>query len=87
MVVSNSIAPVLTISLAAVNAVSKWKTLVGPDRLLREEWFYPMSMRVRFGLHEAIPNAVHASETVADATKENIYFFPESQSFIFFLQF
>lgn len=74
-----SVGPVLVLSLADVNAISKWRDLVGPDRQIREEWFIPMSMRVRFGLQDAIPNAVHASENIMDAYRENRYVYPRSK--------
>ncbi|KAI4457723.1 nucleoside diphosphate kinase [Holotrichia oblita] len=77
-VISMSVGPVLVLSLADVNAISKWRDLVGPDRQIREEWFIPMSMRVRFGLQEPIANAVHASDNLVDANKENRYVYPRN---------
>lgn len=74
-----SVGTVLVLSLADVNAVSKWKNIVGPDRIIREEWFIPMSMRVRFGLQDVMPNAVHASENLMDSNKENRYVYPKSK--------
>lgn len=74
-----SIGPVLVLSLAGSDAVSKWKDIVGPDGVIREEWFIPMSMRLRFGLRDSIPNALHVSESLSDANKENRYIFPESK--------
>lgn len=81
MVVSVSVGPILTLSLSAMNAVAKWKELVGPEKTLKEEWFYPRSMRLRFGLVDSIPNAVHASENTKDAARENRYFNPESMKY------
>ncbi|GJQ68928.1 hypothetical protein Trydic_g6115 [Trypoxylus dichotomus] len=77
-VVSMSVAPVLVLSLADINAVAKWRDLVGPDKVIRDEWFVPMSMRVRFGLQDNIQNGVHASENLHDANKENRYVYPKS---------
>lgn len=74
-----SVGPILSISLSGINAVEKWKRLIGPEELLRAEWFYPISMRKRFGLHEKIADSLHASKTIKDAVKENIYFFPNSK--------
>lgn len=79
MVVSMSVGPILSLCLGAVNAVEKWKNIVGPNHTLRAEWFFPMSMRVRFGLQEAIPCALHASENLAEANKENRYVNPDSK--------
>lgn len=79
MVVSVSVGPVLALCLAGVNSVSKWRDLVGPEKTLPAEWFYPRSMRLRFGLVDSIPNALHASENLQEANKENRYFNPESK--------
>lgn len=77
-VVSMSVGPILSISLSGVNAIDKWKKMIGQEEVIREEWFYPISMRKRFGLHDKLPDALHSSKTARDAVKENIYFFPES---------
>lgn len=77
-----SVGPVLVLSLADVNAVAKWRDMVGPDRDISQDWFVPMCLRVRFGLHEPIPNAVHASESLEDANKENRYIYPRSMRII-----
>nr|XP_023026473.1 nucleoside diphosphate kinase homolog 5-like [Leptinotarsa decemlineata] len=78
LVVSLSISPLLVLSLAGKNAVEKWKTMIGPYGQLREEWFYPYSVRTRFGIQPDIPDVIHASETIADAKWENRYFYPRS---------
>lgn len=75
-----SVGPILAISLAAVNAVNKWKELVGPDKAISGDWFYPMSARVRFGLLGSLPNMLHASQNLSFAVNENRYFFPEGMS-------
>ncbi|KAJ8962219.1 hypothetical protein NQ318_018191 [Aromia moschata] len=79
MVVSMSISPLMVLSLAGLNAVEKWKTMVGPYGLIREEWFYPYSVRTRFGLQADIPDVVHASENIPEGKKENRYFYPRSR--------
>nr|CAI5858078.1 unnamed protein product [Callosobruchus analis] len=48
MVVTVSVSPVLVLSLAGRNAIEKWKTMVGPYEILREEWFFPYSVRTRY---------------------------------------
>ncbi|KAJ8973949.1 hypothetical protein NQ317_013389 [Molorchus minor] len=78
MIVSMSIAPLLVLSLAGLDAVDKWKTLVGPYGLIREEWFYPYSVRTRFGLLGDMTEVVHASETIPEGRRENRYFYPRS---------
>lgn len=76
MVVTVSVSPILVLSLQAVNAVEKWKAMIGPMGTLREEWFFPYSVRTRFGLLGDFPNTLHASEGLNDARKENRYLFP-----------
>ncbi|KAL1505901.1 hypothetical protein ABEB36_005354 [Hypothenemus hampei] len=76
MVVTVSISPVLVLSLQAINAVEKWNSMVGPMGTLREEWFFPYSVRTRFGLLGDFPNVLHASEGLNAAQKENRYFYP-----------
>ncbi|CAH1130796.1 unnamed protein product [Ceutorhynchus assimilis] len=76
MVVTVSAAPILVLSLQALKAVEKWKTMIGPAGTLREEWFFPRSVRYRFGLLGDFPNALHGSEGANDARRENRYFYP-----------
>lgn len=78
MVVSMSVSPVKVLTLAGINAVAKWREMAGPDGTLREEWFYPMSMRTRFGIQPSIVNAIKASENQIEADEETRYFRPES---------
>jgi nucleoside diphosphate kinase len=78
MVVSVSLGPLLVLSLAGLNAVEKWKSMVGPYKTLQSEWFLPLNVRNRFGFHVDIPDALHASENVKDANRENRYFYPQS---------
>nr|CAH7740003.1 unnamed protein product [Callosobruchus chinensis] len=78
MVVSVSVSPVLVLSLAGQNAVEKWKSMVGPYEILREEWFFPYSVRTRFGIINDMPDVLHASEDVMEAKAENRYFYPRS---------
>ncbi|KAJ8911579.1 hypothetical protein NQ315_016116 [Exocentrus adspersus] len=78
MVVSMSVSPLMVLSLAGVNAVEKWKTMTGPFGSMREEWFFPYSVRTRFGLQNDQHDALHASENVTEAKKENRYFYPRS---------
>lgn len=79
IVVSMSITPLMVLSLAGVNAVEKWKTMTGPFGTIREEWFFPSSVRTRFGIQDNQPDALHASENVSEAKKETRYFYPTSE--------
>ncbi|KAF7282957.1 hypothetical protein GWI33_001640 [Rhynchophorus ferrugineus] len=77
MVISMSSSPILILSLQAINAVEKWKSMIGPMGTLREEWFFPYSVRTRFGIYGDIPNMLHASENANTAKRENRYIFPK----------
>lgn len=77
IVVSLSSAPVLCLCLCGINAIEKWKSMIGPSHVINSKWFYPMSMRVRFGLLPNIPDALHASENITESNKENRYVNPE----------
>lgn len=77
----------LVLSIAGLNAIEKWKQLVGPNKILREEWFFPYSVRTRFGLREDYPDVLHASENALDSKNENIYFFPRSISYTSYISF
>ncbi|CAG9823554.1 unnamed protein product [Phaedon cochleariae] len=78
MVVTMNVSPVLVLALAGKDCVEKWKTMIGPYGVLREEWFFPYSVRSRFGILADMPDALHASENVAEGMWENRYFFPRS---------
>ncbi|XP_050300698.1 nucleoside diphosphate kinase homolog 5-like [Anthonomus grandis grandis] len=76
LVLTGSVGPMLVLALQSVNAIEKWKSLIGPMGTLREEWFFPYSVKTRFGLLSDMPNSLHASETTHDAKKENRFFYP-----------
>lgn len=78
MVVSMSMGPILVLSLAGINAVEKLKNLIGPYKTLKDEWFMPIHVMKRFGLHVEMTDALHASENLNEANMENRYFFPNS---------
>lgn len=85
MVVAMSMSPLMVLSLTAIGCVEKWKTMVGPYGVLREEWFFPYSVRTRFGILPDIPEVLHASENIMDSKKENRFFFPRSKYLIHFV--
>lgn len=76
MIVTMSMSPLMVLSLAGMNCVEKWKTMVGPYGLMREEWFFPYSVHTRFGILPDLLEMLHASENIVEAKKETRYFFP-----------
>ena len=77
-----SMGPLLVLSMARLNAVEKWKSLVGPYKTLQAEWFLPLNVKKRFGMHIDIPDALHASENLKDANRETRYFYPNSTYYL-----
>ncbi|KAK5649662.1 hypothetical protein RI129_000691 [Pyrocoelia pectoralis] len=70
-----SIGPVLSLCLGGLNVIDKWRHMIGKNNAINAEWFYPISMRKRFGLQRNIPDTLHASENLMAALKENRYFY------------
>lgn len=84
MVVQASAGTSMVLVLSALDAVEKWKKLIGPNGAIAAEWFFPMSMRVQFGLCYQIDEVVHASDSYPEAVKENRYFNPKSKPLVLF---
>ncbi|CAH0559144.1 unnamed protein product [Brassicogethes aeneus] len=78
IILSCSIGPLMVLVLAGLNAIERWKQMVGPYRVLREEWFFPYSVRTRFGIEDDKTDVLHASENLVASNNENRYFFPRS---------
>ncbi|KAF5305453.1 hypothetical protein FQA39_LY01544 [Lamprigera yunnana] len=78
IVVNMSWAPVLCLCVSGINAIEKWKNMIGPSFVINSQWFLRRSMRTKFGLLDNIPDALHASENLRDSCKENRYIIPES---------
>jgi len=77
LVMSWSQGPCLALSMSALNAIEKWKKITGPDGRIRRNWFYPVSMRKRFGVMGPLSQTVHASDNFKEAIKERRYLFPQ----------
>lgn len=75
-----SMGPVIVMCLAAADAVAKWKEIVKNSGTLNQSWFYPRSVKLRFGVVETKDDVLHASEDIQSANREIRYFFPQSKS-------
>ncbi|BES94575.1 NME NM23 family member 5 [Nesidiocoris tenuis] len=76
--------PVIVMVLAKENAVEDLKVLCGPERVKNARKEQPFSLRATYGKRgDPSMNAIHASDSVADAKREIFYFFkhanPEPQ--------
>lgn len=62
--------------LAGDNAITKWRTLMGPTKVFKTIFSHPESIRGQFGLTDT-RNACHGSDSTKSARREIEIFFPE----------
>lgn len=62
--------------LAGDNAISKWRTLLGPTKVFKAIFTHPESIRGQFGLSDT-RNACHGSDSMQSAKREIELFFPK----------
>ncbi|XP_041322570.1 thioredoxin domain-containing protein 3 [Pyrgilauda ruficollis] len=72
--------PTLILALTRENAVSHWRSLLGP-KILEEAKENPESLRAQFSFENVPINQLHGSSTPSDAQKELEFFFPEEHTF------
>ncbi|XP_039571142.1 thioredoxin domain-containing protein 3 [Passer montanus] len=72
--------PTLILALTRENAVSHWRSLLGP-KILEEARENPESLRAQFSFENVPINQLHGSSTPSDAQKELEFFFPEEHTF------
>ncbi|XP_044286578.1 nucleoside diphosphate kinase 6-like, partial [Varanus komodoensis] len=68
--------PMRAYILAHKEAISLWRSLMGPTKVFRAQHTDPESIRGSFGLTDT-RNTVHGSDSAASASKEIAFFFPE----------
>ncbi|XP_013805582.1 nucleoside diphosphate kinase homolog 7 isoform X2 [Apteryx mantelli] len=69
--------PIVAMEILGDDAVSKWKTLLGPANSAVARTDAPDSIRANFG-HDGLRNAAHGPDSVASAAQELELFFPSS---------
>lgn len=62
--------------LAKNNAISEWRSLMGPTKVFRAQFDAPESIRGKFGLSDT-RNATHGSDSQGSAEREIGIFFPD----------
>lgn len=67
--------PVLAFELMGVDAVNKWREMIGPTDSSDARKCAPSSLRARFG-KDNTENACHGSDSPASAARELEFFFP-----------
>jgi len=67
--------PVWTHILCGENAITKWRNLLGPTKVLKTVYDQPDSIRGRFGLTDT-RNCAHGSDSQVTAMREIKFFYP-----------
>ncbi|NWY07071.1 NDK6 kinase, partial [Nothoprocta ornata] len=68
--------PMWAYILAHENAISLWRSLMGPTKVFRARNCVPDSIRGTYGLTDT-RNTTHGSDSPASASREIAFFFPE----------
>ncbi|XP_045464522.1 uncharacterized protein LOC123673844 [Harmonia axyridis] len=68
--------PILILCVAGNYAVDRWKYIIGQGEVIPSSWFYPESIKRRFGIHCDIYGAMRTSADFDTARNEIRYFFP-----------
>lgn len=68
--------PILILAIAGKYAVDRWKYIIGQGEVIPSSWFYPESIKRRFGMHCDIYGAMRTSANFFTAKNEIRYFFP-----------
>jgi nucleoside diphosphate kinase len=69
-------APVIALVLKKSNAISSWRTLIGPTNSNKARQEAPQSLRALYGT-DGSQNAFHGSDSSASAAREIALVFPE----------
>ena len=70
-------APIVVMELAKENAIQTWRDLIGPTNSKKARETNPDTIRARYGTDEQC-NAVHGSDSIANAEREIRFFFSRS---------
>ena len=65
--------PVVAIELMRVDAIKKWRQLLGPTDPLVARADFPMSIRAKFG-KDVTNNAAHGSDSTESAERVRLHF-------------
>ncbi|KAM6094806.1 nucleoside diphosphate kinase 6 isoform 1-T1 [Chlamydotis macqueenii] len=77
--------PMWAYILAHENAVSLWRSLMGPTKVFRARNSVPDSIRGAYGLTDT-RNTTHGSDSPASASREIAFFFPEFNEQLWYQQ-
>ncbi|KAK9880853.1 hypothetical protein WA026_013178 [Henosepilachna vigintioctopunctata] len=68
--------PIWVFAVAGISAIERWKKVIGEDETIHSSWFYPESIKRRFGLHTDIYGAMKTSADAKGVRRDLQYFFP-----------
>ncbi|KAK9882076.1 hypothetical protein WA026_018922 [Henosepilachna vigintioctopunctata] len=71
-----SSSPILVLSIGGFNSIERWNQLIGEEKMIPTSWFYPPSVKRRFGIHKDVYDAMRLSDDFERAQFEIRYFFP-----------
>ncbi|POI30624.1 hypothetical protein CIB84_005627 [Bambusicola thoracicus] len=77
--------PMWAYILAHENAISLWRSLMGPTKVFRARNCVPDSIRGAYGLTDT-RNTTHGSDSPASASREIAFFFPEFNEQLWYQQ-
>lgn len=68
---------VVGVELVATDAISKWRSIIGPTNSLKAKDEAPNSLRALYGT-DGTKNACHGSDSPCSSMRENNFFFSEN---------
>ncbi|PWN53017.1 nucleoside diphosphate kinase [Violaceomyces palustris] len=69
LIVGMTSGPSLAIALAGPNAISQWRSMLGPTKAYKAKWEQPQCLRARYGLGDT-RNGFHGSDSSQSASRE-----------------
>ncbi|GAA5881938.1 hypothetical protein JCM1840_005421 [Sporobolomyces johnsonii] len=61
--------PFVALALCGPDAISRWRTLIGPTHVYKAQWERPETLRAKYGLSDT-RNGFHGSDSPASAANE-----------------
>ncbi|XP_004073370.1 nucleoside diphosphate kinase homolog 5 isoform X1 [Oryzias latipes] len=69
--------PIVAMVLACEDAVTRWKSIIGPASITNAKESQPECLRAKYGTSD-LKNALHGSESFQEAVREIKFMFPNS---------
>ncbi|KAF6716175.1 Nucleoside diphosphate kinase-like protein 5 [Oryzias melastigma] len=75
--------PIVVMVLACEDAVTRWKSIVGPADITEAKETQPECLRAKYGTSD-LKSALHASESFQEAVREIKFMFPNCKLLFFY---